>query len=273
MSEAAETDVERIPPGYLLTTLVYDVDDPVTWPEHCHDEHELLWSDGGMARLEAAGRVWAIPPSLAVWVPAGTVHRASAERGAQVRATYFVDAELNMLAMPRTVTGVAMIEPLRVLLAHNLQGTLDEAARMRMQRVILDLLVPAPQESFALRMPRSVHLHMVASAVLADPADKRTTAAWAYECGLHERTLARQFEAETGMTFTQWRILARLQLAVRELTHGRSIVSVARLVGYRNPTTFIEHFRALTGQTPTEYLRGAQASVSERSRSEVPKAV
>ncbi|MFF3064879.1 helix-turn-helix domain-containing protein [Oerskovia sp. NPDC057915] len=262
MSETVETDVERIPHGYLLTTLTYDVDDPVTWPQHRHDEHELLWSDGGMARLEAEGRMWAIPPSLAVWVPAGTVHTASAERGAQVRATYFVDAEPNVHAMPRTVTGVAMIEPLRVLLAHNLQRHLDDDARMRLQRVILDLLVPAPQESFDLRMPRSPHLHMVASAVLADPADKRTTAAWAYECGLHERTLARQFEAETGMTFTQWRILARLQLAVRELTVGSSIVSVSRKIGYRNPSTFIEHFRALTGRTPAEYARGEQTAAA-----------
>lgn len=248
----------RIPEGYLLTTHVFDVDAPVDWPQHHHPEHELLWSDGGMARLEADGRIWAIPPSLAVWVPAGVVHTASAERGAHVRATYFVDAGANAVAMPREVIGVAMIEPVRVLLAHNLEGSLSAQARLRLQRVILDLLVPAPQESFDLRMPRSPHLHMVASAILADPADKRTSADWAYECGLHARTLARQFEAETGVTFTQWRILARLQLAVRELTLGRSIVSVSRTIGYRNPTTFIEHFRDLTGQTPAEYVRGAR---------------
>lgn len=262
-------DPSRVPAGYVLTTFTFDVDEPVDWPEHRHDEHELLWSDGGMARLEADGRIWAIPPSLAVWVPSGVVHRASAERGALVRATYFVDAGVNAVAMPRSVTGIAMIEPLRALLAHNLQGSLDADARLRLQRVILDLLVPAPQESFDLRMPRSPHLHMVATAILTDPADKRTSADWAYECGLHARTLARQFEAETGVTFTQWRILARLQLAVRELTLGRSIVSVSRMIGYRNPTTFIEHFRELTGQTPAEYARGVRTdgqSVEYRKR-------
>lgn len=258
----SESESARVPAGYLLTTHAFDVDAPVTWAEHQHEEHELLWSDGGMARLEAGGRVWAIPPSLAVWVPAGIAHTASAERSARVRATYFVGAEPNALAMPSVVTGVAMTEPLRVLLTHNLQGDVDDEARLRLQRVILDLLVPAPQESFALRMPRSVHLHRIASAILADPADKRTTAYWAYECGLHARTLARQFEAETGITFTQWRILARLQLAVRELTQGRPIVAVARAVGYRNPTTFIEHFRELTGQSPAEYLRGTISSLN-----------
>ncbi|WEK60856.1 MAG: AraC family transcriptional regulator [Candidatus Microbacterium colombiense] len=258
-ASALEPDHLRVPPGYLLTTFEYDVDDPVVWPEHVHDEHELLWSAGGMARLEAEGRVWAIPPALAVWVPSRIVHRASAERGARVRATYFRGGGPHTAAMPEVVTGVAMTEPLRVLLDHNLQGALDEPARVRVQRVILDLLVPAPRESFELVMPRSPHLHMVASAILADPSDKRTTADWAYECGMHGRTLARQFEAETGMSFTQWRILARLQLAIRELTHGRSIVSVSRVVGYRNPSTFIDHFRELTGQTPAEYVRGSRS--------------
>lgn len=249
-----------MPSGYLLTTFEYDVDERIVWPEHVHDEHELLWSAGGMARLEADGRVWAIPPELAVWVPSRVVHQASAEHGARVRATYFLGGGSHTEAMPGIVTGVAMNEPLRVLLDHNLQGTLGEGARRRLQRVILDLLVPAPRESFELVMPRSLHLQMVASAILADPGDKRTTAEWAYECGLHGRTLARQFEDETGMSLTQWRILARLQLAIRELTHGRSIVSVARRVGYRNPSTFIDHFRSLTGQTPAEYVRGARAN-------------
>lgn len=258
-SAVPESDPARVPSGYLLTTFEYDVDEPVVWPEHVHDEHELLWSAGGMARLEAEGRVWAIPPALGVWVPSRVVHRASAERGARVRATYFAHGGPHTAAMPAAVTGVAMTDPLRVLLDHNLQGALDADARRRLQRVILDLLVPAPRESFALVMPRSAHLHMVASAILADPADKRTTADWAYECGLHGRTLARQFEAETGISFTQWRILARLQLAIRELTHGRPIVSVSRAVGYRNPSTFIDHFRALTGQTPAEYVRGSRA--------------
>lgn len=253
-----EADRRRVPPGYLLTTFEYDVDEQIVWPEHVHDEHELLWSAGGMARLEAEGRVWAIPPALAVWVPSRVAHRASAERGARVRATYLTEGGPHTAAMPAMVTGVAMTEPLRVLLDHNLQGALDEDARHRLQRVILDLLVPAPRESFELVMPRSAHLHMVASAILVDPADKRTSADWAYECGLHGRTLARQFEAETGMSFTQWRILARLQLAIRELTHGRPIVSVARMVGYRNPSTFIDHFRVLTGQTPAEYVRGSR---------------
>lgn len=253
--------LSRVPAGYLLTTRTFDVEESVRWPEHAHIEHELLWSDAGMARVEAEGRLWAIPPSLAVWVPAGTVHAASAQRGARVRATYFVATAQDEHVLPRVVTAVAMTEALRALLGHNLDGDVDEGARIRLQRVILDLVLPAPRETFDLVMPRSPHLLMVADAILDDPADARTTADWAYECGLHARTLARQFEAETGITLTQWRILARLQWSVRELVQGRSVVSVARAVGYRNPSTFIDHFRTVTGQTPAEYVRGTRGAV------------
>ncbi len=246
----------HIPQGFLLTTIGYDVTRSTNWAEHAHARHELLWSEGGIVTLESEGRVWSIPPSLGVWVPANTPHRASTLGAAKVRATYFTESEAHLEAIPLEVTGVALGDALRVLLLHNLQTHLDGAARLRLQRVILDLLAPAPSTSFDLSMPASPHLRTIADAVLADPADKRTTSTWAQTLGMHERTLARQFVSETGTTFTQWRILARLQLAIRELANGEAVVSISRRLGYRNPSTFIEHFRSLTGQTPAEYARG-----------------
>lgn len=256
MTETME--VPRVPPGFLLTTLEYDVRGSTDWFEHAHAQHELLWSEGGIVTLEAGGRVWAIPPSLGVWIPANVPHRAATVGAAQVRATYLTDAT-SVAAMPTAVTGIALSDALRALLLHNHQALLDTAARLRLQHVIVDLLAPAPQTSFDLSMPSSQHLRSIAEAVLGDPADKRTTADWAQLHGMHQRTLARQFEAETGITFTQWRILARLQLAIRELANGEAVVSISRRLGYRNPSTFIEHFRSLTGQTPAEYARGSGA--------------
>lgn len=247
-------DEPRIPDGYLLTTLDYDVDESVDWAEHRHPEHELLWCERGMATVRAEGRVWAIPPSLAVWIPAGRAHAAGALGGSRIRASYFVPGAAELAGLPSEITGIAMTEPVRVLLQHNLQRTLDDAARLRLQRLVLDLLVPVPRESFDLVLPSSPHLRMVADAVLDDPADDRTTEHWASRCGLHPRTLARQFQSETGMSLTQWRILVRMQAALRELSAGAPVLAVARLVGYRSPSAFIAHFRDFTGQSPSEYL-------------------
>lgn len=248
--------VPRVPPGFLLTTIDYNVSNSTQWEEHAHRQHELLWSEGGIVTLEAGGRVWSIPPALGVWVPADVPHTASTIGAARVRATYFSEIDEHLGLLPAEVTGIAISDALRVLLMHNLQANIAAAARLRLQRVILDLLAPAPTTSFDLSMPASTHLRVIADEVLADPADKRTTASWASALGMHERTLARQFESETGITFTQWRILARLQVAIRELINGEPVVSISRRLGYRNPSTFIEHFRTLTGQTPAEYARG-----------------
>ncbi len=254
-SVTATMIVPSVPPGFLLTTIDYDVDRSTSWHEHAHHQHELLWSEGGIVTLEADGRAWSIPPALGVWIPADIPHRASTVGAARVRATYLTGIEGHMTAVPQAVMGIALSDALRILLLHNLQANLDAQARLRLQRVILDLLAPAPTTSFDLSMPSSPHLRSIADAVLADPADKRTTATWARLLGMHERTLARQFEGETGITFTQWRILARLQVAIRELANGEAVVSISRRLGYRNPSTFIEHFRSLTGQTPAEYAR------------------
>ncbi|ACZ21878.1 DNA-binding domain-containing protein, AraC-type [Sanguibacter keddieii DSM 10542] len=244
----------RIAEGYILTTEEYVVDGEVTWPAHEHAESELLWCASGSASLEADGRRWTIPPSLAVWVPAGVRNAAGAAAGSLVRATFFDVAATRLVDVPDVVTGVAMTDAVRVLLMHNHLRDLDDAARRRLHRVVLDLLVPVPHESFDLLLPRTGHLRWVAESILADPGDRRTTEEWASRCGLHPRTLARQFHAETGVTFTRWRILARMQWAIRELALGAPVLAVSRQVGYRSPSAFLAHFRELTGQTPTAYV-------------------
>ena len=69
------------------------------------------------------------------------------------------------------------------------------------------------------------------------------------------RTLARAFLAGTGMTFSQWRRLVRLQAALPELAAGHAVGTVARHVGYQTPSAFVAAFRQETGLTPAAYFR------------------
>jgi AraC-like DNA-binding protein len=76
----------------------------------------------------------------------------------------------------------------------------------------------------------------------------------AAEVGLAPRSLARRFEAETGVT---WRaILRRMRVlrAIEELAAGDSpVTKVAFTVGYTSLSAFNAAFRELTGRTPTQY--------------------
>jgi AraC-like DNA-binding protein len=60
------------------------------------------------------------------------------------------------------------------------------------------------------------------------------------------------------MTFHQWRTRLRVQRALVHLTRGLSVTETAAQVGWANPTSFIDAFRAVVGHTPGEYTSRGQ---------------
>jgi len=72
--------------------------------------------------------------------------------------------------------------------------------------------------------------------------------------GTSERTLARAFQAGTGIPFGRWRILLRLQAALPALAGGQPVGNVARRVGYESTSAFVAAFRQETGLTPAAYF-------------------
>jgi AraC-like DNA-binding protein len=79
---------------------------------------------------------------------------------------------------------------------------------------------------------------------------------WGREVGASERTLARAFHAETGVSFGRWRTQLRLQSALPTLAEGGSVASASDRAGYESPSAFVAAFRRETGMTPAEYFRG-----------------
>jgi AraC-like DNA-binding protein len=55
------------------------------------------------------------------------------------------------------------------------------------------------------------------------------------------------------MGFHRWRTMLRIHQALLYLTEGRSVTDTAIACGWANPTSFIEAFSALVGQTPGRY--------------------
>ena len=50
-----------------------------------------------------------------------------------------------------------------------------------------------------------------------------------------------------------WRTLLRIQHALIHLTQDRPVTDTAIALGWANPTSFIEAFTAIVGQTPGRY--------------------
>ncbi|WP_420353967.1 helix-turn-helix domain-containing protein [Paenirhodobacter sp.] len=76
------------------------------------------------------------------------------------------------------------------------------------------------------------------------------------EAALTERTAARLFVKETGLTFGRWRQHLKLQVALEHLSDGSSVTEAAFAVGYSDVSSFIAAFRQLFGTTPSRILSG-----------------
>lgn len=78
----------------------------------------------------------------------------------------------------------------------------------------------------------------------------------AQHAALSERTLARRFVEEVGVSPTQWLLTARIDLAKQLLESGDdSIDEVARRVGLGTAANLRARFRKVTGTSPTVYRR------------------
>src|ERR1700722_10829792 len=75
-------------------------------------------------------------------------------------------------------------------------------------------------------------------------------AAHAEAAGASERTLARLFRRETGMTFQQWRRQLRLTEGLGRLGQGETPPRAAAAVGYASSPAFGAAYRAAFGTTP-----------------------
>lgn len=62
------------------------------------------------------------------------------------------------------------------------------------------------------------------------------------------------------MSFHRWRTVLRIQHALIDLTNGLSVTDTAIGCGWSNPTSFIEAFTAIVGQTPGRYQAGLRDS-------------
>ena len=71
--------------------------------------------------------------------------------------------------------------------------------------------------------------------------------------GASERTLARLFRTEMGMTYPQWRNTIRVYQAMINLAEGMTISATAHDCGWATPSAFSEGFRSVVGQTPRTY--------------------
>jgi AraC-like DNA-binding protein/quercetin dioxygenase-like cupin family protein len=237
------------PDGFFVGTFPMPAGTLFNW--HAHDDHQLAWACAGVLTVLTEGATWVLPPTRALWIPAGLPHETGASGQATMRSVYVPP---GLSPVDWAVPTVIAASPLLAEIIDYLGGELTAGRRAHAEAVLSDLLTPIPVTSLDVRFPADDLAGPVARALRDNPADQRTLAEWGRAVGASERTLARAFAAGTGLPFGRWRTLLRIQSALPLLAAGEAAGRVACRVGYETPSAFIAAFRRLTGVTPTAYF-------------------
>jgi AraC-like DNA-binding protein len=241
----APTRAQRLEPGAGISA-------------HRHDDHQIVYAARGVLAITTDAGSWVAPATRAIWVPAGTVHSHHAHGG----------LELHLVGLPATENPLGLdeatvlsVSPLlrELILAYTRTGHEPTPERERLHRVLLDQLKAAPQQPIHLPAPTDPRLIALCAILHADPAESRTLAALGREVGASDRTLARLFKSDLGMTFPQWRTQLRLYHALVLLAENTPVTAVAHACGWSSTSAFIDVFRRAFGHTP-----GASRSRSPR---------
>ncbi|WP_437813918.1 AraC family transcriptional regulator [Sorangium sp. So ce1078] len=228
---------------------------------HRHPVHQLAWTERGVLAVSIGDRTWILPPTRALWIPAGALHATEASTPATMRSAYFRRRACPVRWTAPTVVAVPPL--LRELIRHLSRDDLGPSARRHAQRLVFEILTPLTSSAILVPMPSDARARHVAEALAKDPADRRDLAAFGKSAGASARTLARLFIAETGVTFGQWRSQVRLRAALGHLAAGLPVAVTADRVGYESPSAFVAGFRRQTGVSPGSYFRSADDAPPE----------
>jgi AraC-like DNA-binding protein len=242
--------------GYDIRTLALSLRAGAHIGEHRHNWGQLVFAASGVMRVVTRDAAWLTPPTRAIWLPPGLVHRIDMVSSVAMRTLYIGGERAAGLPASPVVLSVAPL--LRELILHILRiGMLSpaEPAQDRLAGVLIDLLRGAGTEDLALPLPQDARALKLAQHWLRQPDDTQAIAALAAGVGIGLRTVQRLFPRETGLTVEAWRQRARLLHAVASLSGGARVTDAALACGYRSVAAFGHAFQRQFGAAPKQYAQ------------------
>jgi AraC-like DNA-binding protein len=225
---------------------------------HVHPWPQLTFSTRGVIRLSTQDGSYIVPPSRALWVPADMPHSISLIEDAELRTIYLH----TWMAPAWDKCEVLEISPLLRALMLSLDTTPDGRAprdprAAHRERIIAPLLIDEIEHATQIRidvpLPGDKRLRHLCETLLRNPADRATLAERAATIGASERTVARLFREQLGMSWQQWRQQAVMAHALPLLARGMAVSQVATASGYATDSAFCAMFKAATGRSPTAF--------------------
>ncbi|WP_334123068.1 helix-turn-helix domain-containing protein [Glutamicibacter sp.] len=239
--------------SFVILSEAHAIEVSTEWEPHFHEAHELLWAREGTLTAQIEGQIFTVSEGYGLWIPARKLHGGRLTARIKLFSAFF-SLERTSPAF-REPTIVTMEPLLESLLIHLSQKDLEDAARARAESVVFDVLKPS-ENQLALRLPEDPRIRVIADHLLAQPADHRSLEQWATDSSVSARTITRAFRESTGLSFAQWRQAVKIHRALELLASGEGVQDVSDLLGYAQPSTFIDAFRRIMGSTPGAFTSG-----------------
>ncbi len=228
---------------------------------HRHAWAQLAYCATGIVQVTATPddamadeMTYIVPPSRAVWIAPRAMHAVNVREAAELR-TLYLDASV-------TPTGwqgcrVIVVSPLLRELIQALDAPTTLSREALLAALVQDEIAQAATQPFGVPLPHAQtgdkRLRALCEAVLRAPCKHATLADWAADTGASERTMARLFREELGVSYQQWRQQAVLAHALPLLARGRPVSEVAAATGYASDSAFSAMFKAAMGQSPRRF--------------------
>jgi AraC-like DNA-binding protein len=237
--EAPLQGAARLPHGYHL--------DP-----HSHTQGQIVYAAAGALATATERGTSVAPANRVTWTPPQFTHS----------HRFYGETDVRLLAVPLDLCG-GLVEHPSVFRGESPPGRgaprthrqAGEAARRAQTTAHRDRRRTCRCRRESLHLPEASDDRLRAATALLheDPARLATLAELGRSVGASDCTLSRLFHAELGMSFHRWRTTLRIHHALAHLTDGMSVTDTAMACGWSNPSSFIDAFTEIIGQTPGRY--------------------
>jgi AraC-like DNA-binding protein len=253
-----------------VTITARNLDADTSIGAHSHPWGQLTYAVNGVIRVNANHSSWIVPPQRAIWIAPGIDHEVQ-----MLETAYLSPLRIHAEREPFRGEKCRVVEVsglLRELIAALGDPQLPAARAALIGELVLDELARAPTRPIRVPLPQDKRLKALCQALIGSPGAPQTLEHWSHEVGASERTLARLFEKELGMTFGQWRQQVRLAHAAPMIARGMPLWQVAQQLGYASQSAFTAMFRKTFGSTPSAFFADQQVSAQASSLSKAAAA-
>jgi AraC-like DNA-binding protein len=222
---------------------------------HQHNWGQFLYAQKGVLAIVTDSFRYICPAEQGIWLPSNVPHEVTTLSDCILSSLYIDNSETSAIDNYAHMLQVSPLLKMLIVEAVKFTDNYDwQSTQGRHFRLIRDQVGSATKMDTQLPYPVTEKLLHITHQLNLFPANNQSLEAWGRVVGASSRTLSRSFRKETGLTFNEWRIRLKLQVAIRQLHEGQTVTNVALNLGYETSSAFTFMFRTKLGKTPSQFI-------------------